>query len=166
MMTRRRRRRFAAFGVASVLSLGGVGAAAADPLPPWSGKRGGFAWEAKRLSCGVVGETPSRLRAHTRWTTSLANGYVRLTFTRQVQDADTGAWATVQRQRRSTRNTRLEGTRAVLHWSQWFFPFEDEGGSLSRHTVVFEWLRDRRSPRADRLVLRRTRSFGPCLVAP
>ena len=165
-MTRRRRRRFAVFSVTAVLALGGAGAAAADPVPTWSGKKGGFAWEAKRLSCGVVGESPSRLRAHTRWSTSPANGYIRLTFTRQIQNADAGTWATVQRRRRSTKNTAFEGTRAVLHWTQWFFPFEDEVGATSRHTVVFEWLRDRSSPGADRRLLRRTRSFGPCVVAP
>ena len=166
MMTRRRRRLFAAFGMTAVCALAGADLAAADPVHSWSGKRGGFAWEAKRLSCGVVGETPSRLRAHTRWTTSPANGYMRLTFTRQIRDSDTGTWATVQRQRRSTKNKPLEGTRAVLHWSQWFFPFEDEGGAASRHTVAFEWLRDRSGTGADRRLLRRTRSFGPCLVAP
>jgi hypothetical protein len=163
-MTRRRRRRFAALGVTVALASAGV--AAADTFPSWSGTKGSLAWEAKRLSCGVVGEAPSRLRAHTRWGLSPANGYLRLTFTRQVRDADTGAWTTVHRQRRSTKNKPLEGSRAVIHWTQWFFPFEDEGGATSRHVVAFEWLRDRSGPGADPRVLRRTRSFGPCVVAP
>jgi hypothetical protein len=163
-MTRRGRRRFAVLG-ATVFALTYAGVAAADPFS-WSGTKGGFAWEAKRLSCGVVGEAPSRLRAHTRWASSPANGYLRLTFTRQLKDDDTGEWTTVHRQRRSTKNQPLEGSRAVIHWAQWFFPFEDEGGATSRHVVAFEWLRDRTGPGADQRVLRRTRSFGPCIVAP
>jgi hypothetical protein len=162
-MTRRRRRLFAALG-ATALALACTGAAAADHFPAWSGTKGGFAWEAKRLSCGAVGESPSRLRAHTRWRSSPANGYLRLTFTRQIRDA--GTWSTVHRQHRSTKNKPLEGSRAVIHWTQWFFPFEDEGGASSRHVVTFEWLRDRSGPGADRRVLRRTRSFAPCVVAP
>ena len=164
-MRRRRRRLFAALG-ATALALAWSGAAAADDFRAWSGTKGGFAWEAKRLSCGVVGSSPSRLRAHTRWRTSPDNGYLRLTFTRQIRNADTGAWATVHRQRRSTKNKPLEGSRAVIHWTQWFFPFEDEGGATSRHVVTFEWMRDRSGPGADRRALRRVRSFGPCIVAP
>jgi len=163
-MRRRRRRRFAVLGVAALV-LAVAGAAAAEPFSAWSGTRGGFAWEAKRLACGAVGESPSRVRAHTRWRSSPANGYLRLTFTRQIR-ADTGGWTTVHRQRRSTKNKPLEGSRAVIHWTQWFFPFEDEGGASSRHVVSFEWLRDRSGPGADRRVLRRTRSFAPCVVAP
>jgi hypothetical protein len=162
-MTRRRRRLFAALGT-TALALVWAGVAAADDFPSWSGTKGGFAWEAKRLSCGVVGESPSRLRAHTRWRSSPANGYLRLTFTRQIRDG--GAWTTVHRQRRSTKNKPLEGSRAVIHWTQWFFPFEDEGGATSRHVVAFEWLRDRSGPGRDPRVLRRTRSFAACVVAP
>jgi hypothetical protein len=164
-MSRRRRRRFATT-IVSVLALACAPAAAADSFPRWNGTKGGFAWEAKRLSCGDVGDSPSRIRAHTRWRTSPANGYLRLTFTRELRDPSTRTWSVVHRQRRSTKNTELEGGRAVLHWSQWFFPFEDEGGELSRHTVVFEWLRDRRGARPDRLSLRRERTFPPCHVAP
>ena len=132
--------------------------------PPGRARRGPYAWEAKRLGCGVVGSTASIVRAHTRWSTSPANGYVRLTFTRQIQDETTSEWATVQRQRRSTKNTSLEGSRGVVHWNQWFFPFADEGGARSRHIVVFEWFRDR--PGADPRALRRERMFAPCVVAP
>jgi hypothetical protein len=164
-MTRRGRRGFAAHG-AIVLALASAGAAGADVFSAWSGTKGGFAWEAKRLSCGAVGESPSRLRAHTRWRTSPANGYLRLTFTRRLRDDDTGRWTTVHLRRRSTKNTPLEGSRSVLHWTQWFFPFENERGAASRHAVTFEWLRDRRGPGADPRVLRRTLAFGPCVVAP
>ncbi|MGH3037296.1 MAG: hypothetical protein ACRDMU_08960 [Gaiellaceae bacterium] len=166
-MTGRGRRRFAALGT-TALPLAGAGAATAHDFPAWSGIKapGGFAWEAKRLSCGNVGDSASRLRAHTHWAASPANGYLRLTFTRQIRDADTGAWTTVHRQRRSTKNKPLEGSRTVIHWTQWFFPFEDEGGATSRHVVAFEWLRDRSEPGADPRVLRRTRVFGACVVAP
>jgi hypothetical protein len=164
-MTRRRRRRFAGW-ISVFVVLAWAGPASADPFGAWSGTRGPFAWEAKRLSCGNVGDSASRLRAHTRWSTSPANGYLRLTFTRQLRDPDTGEWATVHRQRRSTKNKALEGARGIIHWTQWFFPFEDEGGAVTRHVVAFEWLRDRTGPGADPRVLRRTRAFGPCVVAP
>jgi len=139
-----------------------AGTAAADPFPAWSGTKGPFGWEARRAGCGIVGHNPSVVRAHTRWSTSPSNGYLRLTFTRQVRDDATGSWSTVQRQRRSTKNTSLEGARAVLHWTQWFFPFADEAGATSRHSVVLEWLRDRPGP--DSRALRRERMMSPCVV--
>jgi len=166
-MIRRRRRRLATFGmVAAVLALVSADLAAADPFNAWSGKKGPYAWEARRLGCGVVGHEASIVRAHTRWSTSPANGYVRLTFTRQIQDETTHEWATVQRQRRSTKNTSLEGFAGVVHWNQWFFPFADERGALSRHTVVFEWYRDRPGGGPDPRALRRERMFAPCVVQP
>lgn len=162
-MARRRRRRFAATAVVTI-ALACAGAAAADPFSAWSGTKGPFAWEAKQRACGDVGDSPSRVRAHTRWRGSPGNGYLRLTFFRQVVDADGVGWSTVQKQRRSTRNGPLEGNGAVIHWTQWFFPFEDESGATTRHAVRFEWLHDRRGP--DRRVLRRTRTLAPCVVAP
>lgn len=163
-MRRRRRRRFAQLS-ALLVALACAAPAAADTFSAWTGTKGGFAWEARRLTCGNVGDSPSRIRAHTRWRTSPANGYLRLTFTRQVRDEVSGTWATVHKQRRSTKNQELEGSRAVVHWSQWFYPFEGEAGALTRHTVVFEWLRDRAGPRPDRRALRRVRTFAPCQVA-
>jgi hypothetical protein len=164
-MTRRRRRRFAALAsVSAGLALLVADVAGADPFNAWSGTKGPFAWQAQRLGCGIVGRNPSVIRAHTRWTTSPANGYVRLTFTRQIHGATSGDWNTVQRQRRTTRNSSLEGARGIIHWNQWFFPFADEAGELSRHIVVFEWFRDR--PGTDRRALRRERRFAPCTVAP
>jgi hypothetical protein len=164
-MTRRRRRRFASFSmVAAVLALSSAGVGAAHPLGSWSGTKGPFAWDAHRASCGAVGRSPSVIRAHTRWKHSPANGYARLIFVRQIRDEGSGQWATVQRQRRSTKNTSLEGSRAVVHWTQWFFPFADEAGALSRHKVVFDWFRDRPGP--DARALRRERAFRPCVVAP
>jgi hypothetical protein len=145
-----------------VTTLAWAPAAPAHPFTEWSGTAGAFAWEAKRLACGVVGEKPSRVRAHTRWRAGPANGYHRLTFVRQIRADATSPWTTVQRQRRSTRNTSLEGTQAILHWSQFFFPLEGEGGTTSRHVVRFEWLRDR--PGADRLVFARTRTLRACVV--
>ncbi|HEX2045069.1 MAG TPA: hypothetical protein VHF23_05525 [Gaiellaceae bacterium] len=155
-------RRLAPIVIVAGLALVGAAAAAAHPFSGWSGTKGPFAWEAKLRSCGVVGEEPSRVRAHTRWRLSPANGYQRLTFVRQVREEGTNAWTTVQRQRRSTRNTTLEGSGAVLHWSQFFHPFPDEAGMRSRHIVTFEWRRDRRG--ADRTVLTRARTLAPCTV--
>lgn len=165
-MTRRRRRRFAG-GMAVLVALACAGSAVADPMGGWTGSKGPYSWEAKRLTCGNVGDSASRVRAHTRWRTSPANGYVRLTFTRELENESTGAWKVVHRQRRSTKNTALEGARGVLHWSQWFFPFENEGGATTRHTVTFEWLRDRPAGAgADPRLQRRVRAFAPCVVAP
>lgn len=161
-MLRSSGRRLALIGVvAGALALGAA-EAAADPFAHWSGTRGPYAWEAKRLSCGVVGEKRSRLRAHTRWSTSPKNGYQRVTFIRQIKDDDTGAWTTVQRQRRSTRNTRLEGTRGILHWTQFFGVPAENAGKTSRHIVIFEWLRDRVG--VDNPLFRRSRTFKPCVV--
>jgi hypothetical protein len=166
-MIRRRRRPFALVALwSAALALLSADLAAADPVPAWSGTKGAFAWEARRIGCGIVGRSPSVVRAHTRWRTSPANGYVRLTFTRQLQDAGTGSWATVQRLRRTTRNTPLEGARGVLHWSQWFFPFADDAGETSRHIVAFEWFRDLPGPGPDPRVLRRERVLGACVVGP
>jgi len=146
-----------------LLGLASADIASADPFGSWSGRSGPFAWESKRSGCGVVGRTPSIIRAHTRWKTSPANGYARLTFIRQIQDPDTDAWTTVHRQRRSTRNTAFEGDQGVIHWTQWFFPFSGEAGATSRHIVLFDWFRDR--PSADRKLLHRERMFRPCVVA-
>jgi hypothetical protein len=165
-MKRRRRRHFAGW-IAVLLALALAGVAIADPMGGWNGSKGPFSWEAKRLSCGNVGDSASRVRAHTRWRTSPPNGYVRLTFTRELKDPKTGVWEVVHRQRRSTKNSALEGARGVLHWTQWFFPFKDEGGATTRHTVTFEWLRDRPpGAGADPRLLRRMRTFAPCVVAP
>lgn len=162
-MNRRRRRRFATLTAwSTALALLGAGAAAAHPFPSWSGTKGPYAWDARRAACGAVGSAPGVLRAHTRWRTSPANGYMRLTFVRQIRKPG-GGWATVQRQRRMTKNSPLEGARGVVHWTQWFFPFADETGDTSRHIVTFEWLRDR--PGRDSRALRRQRAFRPCVVA-
>ena len=149
-------------GVALMLALVGAEAGLSHPVPGPPARSGPFVWEAAQLSCGVVGERPSRLRAHSRWRTSPQNGYQRATFFRQIRDQGTGEWATVRRVRRSTRNTALEGTPFVLHWSQHFFPSADDAGKTSRHVVRFEWLRDRRGP--DRLRFLRTRTLRPCVV--
>ena len=149
-------------GVVLMLALVGAEAGFSHPVPGSAARSGPFTWEIVRLSCGVVGERPSRLRAHTRWRTSPQNGYQRATFFRQIRDEATGEWTTVRRVRRSTRNTALEGTPFVLHWSQRFFPAAVDAGKTSRHVVRFEWLRDRRGP--DRLRFTRTRTLKPCVV--
>jgi hypothetical protein len=152
--------------VAATAALVSVDLAAADPFGAWSGTKGPFAWQAHRVGCGIVGRAPSVIGAHTRWRTSPANGYVRLTFTRQIRDDPTGDWRSVQKARRSTRNTELEGGRGVVHWSQWFFPFADEAGDTSRHIILFEWFRDRPGTRPDSRAFRRERTLRPCVVAP
>jgi hypothetical protein len=159
---RRSRRWLVLAGTAVVVVAWTAAGASAHPFS-WSGTSGPFAWHAKQVSCGVVGESPSRLRAHSRWSLSPANGYQRLTFTRQIRADDTGEWTTVQRQRRSTKNTRLEGVAGILHWSQFFFPFNDEDGSTSRQLVRFEWLRDRPGPN-ERLVAARMMTLRSCVV--
>ena len=132
--------------LAALVSVLAVGAPTARAALSWSGTRGPFAWEAQSLACGVAGVSQSsRLRAHTRWRTSPGDGYQRLTFMRQLRVGTT--WVTVQRDRRTTRNTALEGARNTLVWTQWFGPRADAAGTQSRHAVLFEWLRDR--PGAD-----------------
>ena len=157
-------RRLALIGAVTAVAVGSVGVqqAAADFFRAWSGTAGPFSWHSKRLSCGVAGETPSRLRAHTRWRESPANGYQRVTFRRQLRAEDSGAWTTVQRRRLSTKNTRLEGTEGILHWRQSFGVPADQAGRRSRHIVTFEWLRDRRG--ADRRVAVRSRTSNSCVV--
>lgn len=152
--------RLAAIGGAA-LALAGAEVAAAHGFPHWTGTKGPFAWEARLLSCGAVAERPSRVRAHTRWSTSPANGYTRLTFERQRRNG-AGKWVVVQRQRRSTKNTPLEGNRRILHWTQGFMPFAGDGGERTRHIVVFEWIRDRVG--RDHVALRRSFTSRICAV--
>lgn len=163
-MLRSTGRRLALIGAVTAVAAGfaGVQQAAADLFRAWSGTAGPFSWESKRLSCGVAGETPSRLRAHTRWRESPANGFQRVTFLRQLRTDDSSAWTTVQRHRLSTKNMRLEGARGILHWRQSFGLSQDQAGKTSRHIVTFEWLRDR--PGIDRRVAARSRTFNPCVV--
>jgi hypothetical protein len=155
-------RRLAAIVIVTGVALGAAASAGAHPFSGWSGTKGPFAWQAKLHACGVVGKEPSRVRAHTRWRLSPANGYQRLRFVRQVREDATARWATVQRQSRSTKNTRLEGSADRLHWSQFFNPFADEAGMQSRHIVTFRWRRDR--PGADRTVFKRSRTLKTCIV--
>jgi hypothetical protein len=158
---RSRGRHSVALLAALVSKLVGAGSATAEPALSWSGARGPFAWEAQSLACGVAGVAQSsRLKAHTRWRTSPADGYQRLTFTRQVRIGT--AWVTVQRDRRTTRNSVLEGARNTLVWSQWFGPRADAAGTESRHAVLFEWLRDR--PGVDRRLLRRVVKLPACRI--
>jgi hypothetical protein len=66
-MIRRRRRRFALVALwAAALALLSADLASADPVPAWSGTKEAFAWEARRVGCGIVGRSPSVVRAHTR----------------------------------------------------------------------------------------------------
>lgn len=158
------RRRFATLACCLVVvALAAADVSVADPHPPQSGTKGPFSWEARRAGCGVVGRDPTTIRAQTRWKRSPAHGYMRLTFTRQIRDEDTSSWTRVQRQRRSTKNTGLEGHSGVVHWTQWFFPFAGEAGKTSRLIVRFAWLRDR--PGADKVDLLRVRTMRPCVVA-
>jgi hypothetical protein len=155
-------RRVALIGIALDAVLVGTNATAAHPSTQWSGQFGPYRWEAKRLSCGAVGGALSRARAHSRWRTSPANGYQRLTFARQIQGDTPDTWTTVQRGHRSTKNKRLEGSQEIMHWLQWVGPHEDQAGKWSRHRVTFAGFLDRPGP--DRLVFRRRMTLVPCLV--
>jgi hypothetical protein len=148
--------------LAGALVLAGAQTAAADRFQRWSGQSRPFAWEARRLSCGVADEQPGRVRAHSRWRTSPANGYQRVTFKRQFRGEGSGRWTTVQRARLSTRDGKLEGTRGVLHWRMSLPTFGGHAGKRSRYVVNFVWLRDR--PRRDRLVFTRRVTLRPCVV--
>lgn len=161
-MRRRNACRLALSGSAAVAVIAATGGrAGAHPFHGWDGRKGPFAWEAKRLTCGVVGQQRARIRAHSRWKTSPANGYQRVTFVRQIRED--GVWTTAQRGRIRTRNTRLEGNTGILHWTQFFRPLPSEVGKMSRVLVTFEWLRDRRAK--DTLALRRSVRLVPCVVA-
>jgi hypothetical protein len=146
-------------GLVALVALGGE-AALADPLRAWSGRSGPYSWEAKQLTCGVAEERRSTLREHTRWRTSPSNGYHRVTLVRQVRAE--GAWHRILQRRWSTRNTHLEGSRTVVHWSQWYQPGPTEGGRRARYRLTFEWLRERSGP--DRVVFRRRMTVGSCVV--
>ena len=154
-----------AIGIAcTVLALSAVVAAGASahPFSGWTGKSGPFRWQAETVFCGAVTGEPNRMHAHSRWLTSPRNGYQRVTFDRQIRDETASAWTTVQSQRRTTKNSPLEGTRVTLHWSQFFQPLAGEEGQTSRDVIVFEWRRDRSGP--DRTVLSRRVALAPCTV--
>ena len=154
-------RRAAVSTGAALFALSSIGLASAHPFSAWSGRSGPYAWHAKRLSCGVVGGKPSTVREHTRWRTSPRNGYHRLRFEHQVRDDTAGTWQTIVRRGWSTRNTRFEGSRTVVHWLQRYHPVKGEAGLTTRHRVTFEWWLDR--PR-DRRTFRRVMTLPACVV--
>lgn len=159
------RRRAALVGGAIVFGLALTGGrAASHSFESWDGRSGPFRWQAEMTSCGAAEGEPNRIQAHTRWRRSPANGYQRLTFTRQIKDDVTGAWTTVARRTRTTKNTESEGARSILHWSKFFNAASDDGGKRSRDVVVFAWLRDRAG--ADRKVFARTLRLPSCVVLP
>jgi hypothetical protein len=162
-VTRGRRRPAVVIACAALVAFGLASrSAGAHPFSGWTGKSGPFRWQAERVSCGDVSGEPNRVHAHTRWLTSPGNGYQRLTFRRQIRDETAGEWRTVQRTTRSTKNTGLEGTRSILHWTQFFQPVAGEEGKPSRDVVTFAWRRDRRGP--DRMVFSRTVALRRCVV--
>jgi hypothetical protein len=138
-----------------------AGSASAHPFGDWNGTSGPFRWHAEAVSCGAESGEPNRIRAHTRWVNSPANGYQRVIFRRQLRNDTAAAWETVARQARSTKNT-LDGQEFVLHWVQTFLPAAGEAGRTSRDVVGFAWRRDRSGP--DRTVFTRQVILGPCVV--
>jgi hypothetical protein len=148
----------AVFAASGVVAAG----ATAHPFSGWTGKSGPFRWQAETVFCGAVTGEPNRMHAHSRWLTSPGNGYQRVTFNRQIRDETTSAWTTVRSQRRTTKNSQLEGTRLILHWSQFFQPVAGEEGRRSRDVIVFDWRRDRSGP--DRTVFSRRVALAPCTV--
>lgn len=161
-MSRGTRRRLAAIGGAVVLAASLAGGAGAHPFSGWTGKSDPFRWQAETLSCGSGDGELNRMRAHSRWLTSPANGYQKVTFWRQIQDETTSEWTSVQRDSRSTKNTPFEGAQTVLHWSQFFTVREEEAGMTSRDVVRFAWKRDRAGD--DLKVFSRTVALPPCVV--
>jgi hypothetical protein len=163
-VTTRRKRRPAVVIVCAALVVFALASAnaSAHPFSGWTGKSGPFRWQARMVTCGEVSGEPNRIAAHSRWLTSPANGYQRVTFRRQIQDETTEKWTTVQRIRRTTKNTAFEGTRAILHWRQFFQPVAGEAGKTSRDVITFGWRRDRKGP--DRTVFSRTLRLRECVV--
>jgi len=102
------------------------------------------------------------MRAHSRWLASPENGYQRVTFSRQIRDEPSGTWTTVQTTRRTTKNSPLEGTKAILHWTQFFQPVAGEEGRTSRDVIVFQWKRDRSG--SDRTVFSRRVRLASCII--
>lgn len=145
------------FAVATVAASG----AAAHPFSGWDGRSGSYRWQAETVECGSVTGEPNRINAHTRWVASPDNGYQRAAFRRQIQDATSGDWTTVDSATRSTKNT-LEGLQTVLHWVQMFQPEAREEGKTSRVIVDFSWRRDRSGP--DRTVFARRLILDACVV--
>jgi hypothetical protein len=158
------RRRLAAgiactlFAISAVVAEG----AGAHPFAGWTGKSGPFRWQAETVSCGSVTGEPNRIRAHSRWVTSPQNGYQRARFRRQIHDQTAGTWTTVQSKVRTTKNSPLEGTKAILHWTQFFQPVVGEEGRTSRDLIAFEWKRDRSG--SDRTVFSRRVRLAPCII--
>lgn len=160
-MGRRRRAAGIACTVFAISAVAAVGASA-HPFAGWTGKSGPFRWQAERVSCGAVTGEPNRMRAHSRWLASPENGYQQATFRRQIRDETAGTWTTVQSTRRTTKNSPLEGTKVILHWSQFFEPVTGEEGRTSRDVIVFEWKRD--GSGSDRTVFSRRVALAPCIV--
>jgi hypothetical protein len=102
------------------------------------------------------------MHAHSRWVESPENGYQRATFKRQIRDETAGTWTTVQSKSRTTKNSPLEGTKVILHWTQFFQPVAGEEGRTSRDVIVFEWKRDRAG--SDRTVFSRRLRLAHCTV--
>jgi hypothetical protein len=136
--------------------------ASAHHFSGWTGKSGPFRWQAQRVSCGAVTGGPNRIAAHTRWITSPANGYQRVIFRRQIWKAVAQSWTTVASKRRTTKNTRFEGARTVLHWTQFFPVRKGEQGKKSRDVVFFAWRRDRSG--TDPTVFARRVVLASCVV--
>lgn len=159
-------RRRAAISICMLVVACGVvaGVANAHSFSGWTGKSGPFRWQARIVSCGAVGGEPNRVTAHSRWLSSPANGYQQAVFKRQIRDETAQSWTTVARQTRTTKNTRFEGTDAILHWTQFFPAMAGEGGKKSRDVVAFAWRRDRRGAGVDRTVFARRVVRASCVV--
>jgi hypothetical protein len=155
------RRLRAAISVCTLLVAYGLVTTAAS-AQQWTGKSGPFRWQARTVSCGAATGGPNRIVAHTRWVTSPADGYQRVIFRRQIWKKTTQAWTTVATKRRTTKNTRFEGVRTVLRWTQFFPVANSERGKRSRDVVLFAWRRDRQG--ADRTVFAKRVALAPCVV--
>ena len=158
------RRRLAAISIGMLLVAYGISTTGASghPFSKWTGKSGPFRWQAKTVFCGAVTGRPNRISAHSRWISSPANGYQRAIFRRQIWDGTAQSWRTVASRTRTTKNTRFEGARSILHWTQFFPAQKGEKGKRSRDVVAFAWRRDRSG--ADRTVFARRVKLHSCAV--
>ena len=176
-MTRRRRRLFARLGVGAVLLARRHGRRRRrGPFPALVRDEGPVPVASEAATaCGIVGHTAEHVLAHTRWRSSPVerlrpphvHARAKIRGTPAPGRPCSGSAGT-------TKNTALEGERGVHPLDAVVLPLRDEGGATSRHTVIFEWFRDRSraatstapQARADLRALHRRAARRPTTKGP